>query len=198
MTKTGSNAGPGPSGPPGDETAPGAGPWQGGPWAHAYGRPEQAGAAEPGPGAGPRQGYGYGPAGHGPGPAGGHAPYHGYYAAQVPPWAAYGPPPGPPPGFGPGPFAGPGAAAPGAGLGAALGDMAEQNGMGMLRNFFSFGDDEFWKGAVVGAALVMLVTNDKLRESIFESAANAAEAMRSGMADLDAAGAADAETEANE
>lgn len=185
MTKARSNTGPGPTGPTGDEAAAGTGTGQAGPWAHAHGQPGQGGGAQPGAGPGPQPGYGYGP-----GPGGGQAPHHAYFGTQVPPWAAYGPPPG----FGPGPFAGPGAAAPGAGFGAALGDMAEQNGMGMLKNFFSFGDDEFWKGAVVGAALVLLVTNEKLRDSLLEGAASAAEAVRSGMADLDGSGAADAGT----
>jgi len=68
------------------------------------------------------------------------------------------------------------------GLAAALGNMADQSGLGMFKNLFNFEDDEFWKGALVGAAAVLLLTNENLRSSLLGSAAKTAEALKSGLA----------------
>lgn len=148
-------------------------------------------------------GAGYGP---GPMPGAGHGfhgtwpypyPYHphGPGWAGAPPWPWYGPP-----GFAPGhhpaygyhgypPFAGTANPAQGAGpgpeapeSGATLGHLADQVGLGMFKDFFNFDDGDFWKGAVVGAALVLLLTNENLRDALAGGAAKTAAAVKSGLA----------------
>jgi len=59
-------------------------------------------------------------------------------------------------------------------------DMADKSGLGMLKGFFNTGDGDFWKGALVGAAVVMLLTNEGLRDSLIGGAAKTAEAVKSG------------------
>lgn len=54
-------------------------------------------------------------------------------------------------------------------LQAALHEMADQNGLGMLKGLFNVNDSDFWKGALVGAAAVMLLSNDNLRSSLMGS-----------------------------
>lgn len=63
--------------------------------------------------------------------------------------------------------------------------MADQNGLGMLKGMFNFQDGDFWKGALVGAAVVMLVTNENLRDSIMSSLAKSADTVKSGFAGND-------------
>jgi len=156
--------------------------------------PEAMGAPA---GAGPAHGFGHGFHGAWPYPYGSAWP-----GASPWPWH---PPLGftmaqPPYGHGPygaatypGPRAGPGQAwppgqgdaAPGPdtqGFGAAIGNIADQAGLGMLKDFFSFDDGDFWKGALVGAAVVMLLTNENLREALAGGAAKTAAAFKSGLA----------------
>lgn len=132
-------------------------PWPGMPWP---GMPHWPGYPPPGFGMGPPP-YGYGAYG---------AP--GYHGAPLGPSHAA-PPPGPAP-----------AGAEQAGFGATMGGLADQAGLGMFKDFFSLGDGEFWKGAVVGAAVVMLLTNENLREALLGGATKAAEAVKSGMDNL--------------
>ena len=66
------------------------------------------------------------------------------------------------------------------GLESALNDMADKSGLGMLKGLFNFQDGEFWKGALVGAAVVMLLTNEELRNSLISGAAKTADAVKSG------------------
>lgn len=158
--------------------------------------PSAAQTAQHGPshGAGPKAGGGPGAFGSWP-----HDPAMGWgWPGYPPPGYGMGAPPygfGPygPPGYGgatfgygpPGPA--PGAAPPGAessGLGAAMGGLADQAGLGMLKDFFRFDDGEFWKGAMVGAAVVMLLTNENLRDTLIGGAAKTAEAVKSGMDNL--------------
>lgn len=152
----------------------------------------------PPPGADAMPGYGYGSQGAWP-----HHPAMGWPGGPAGPWYpppgyGMGPPPygyGPygPAGYGGAPFghaatgSAPGATPPGAesaGFGAALGNLADQAGLGMFKDFFSFDDGEFWKGAMVGAAVVLLLTNENLREALIGGAAKTAEAVRSGMDNL--------------
>lgn len=90
------------------------------------------------------------------------------------------------PGFQPDPAANAAAqrAAASAGLSAAMGDIADKSGLGMFKGLLNFDDSEFWKGALVGAAVVLLVTNDELRNSLIGSAAKTAEAVKSGIAGM--------------
>ncbi|MFO8004284.1 hypothetical protein [Thioalkalivibrio sp.] len=54
----------------------------------------------------------------------------------------------------------------------------------MLKDFLRFDDGEFWKGAMVGAAVVLLLTNEGLRDALIGGAARTAEAVKSGMDNL--------------
>lgn len=145
-----------------------------------------------GPGMGPAMGPGMGPAADMAQQPGAYAPW-GYAAAYAPQppypygYGYYGMPPqaggmgyaGPPPGS-PGAAAAAGAGA--GGLGAAMGNIADQAGLGMFKDLFNLDDGEFWKGALVGAAVVLLLTNENLREALVGGAAKTAAAMKSGLA----------------
>lgn len=61
----------------------------------------------------------------------------------------------------------------------AVEQLADQNGLGMLKSFLNFSDGDFWKGALVGAAAVMLLTNEDLRNSLLNGAEQAAESVKS-------------------
>jgi hypothetical protein len=65
-----------------------------------------------------------------------------------------------------------------------MGNLADQAGLGMFKDFFRFDDGEFWKGAMVGAAVVLLLTNENLRDALIGGAAKTAEAVKSGMDNL--------------
>lgn len=140
-----------------------------------------------GPQGGP-QGAGMGPNQFGPdpgmqyqwsgpqGPAYGYGPPPGAYG-PAPGWAGY--PPGYPPGYGPQYGMGPDPAA--AGFSAAMNEFADQSGLGALKGFLNFNDGEFWKGALVGAAIVLLMTNEDLRGALLGGAARTASAMKAGL-----------------
>lgn len=153
---------------------------------------------------GPDMGQGQGPGGPGMHPGTGAGPfgpgpgmqYH--WGAPQGPGFAYGPPPGAygpgpgwtayPPGFGAQQGMGPDPAT--AGMQAAMSEFADQSGLGALKGFLNFTDGEFWKGALVGAAIVLLMTNEDLRSALLGSAARTANAMKSGLGGL-AEGAAE-------
>jgi hypothetical protein len=107
--------------------------------------------------------------------------HYGYYGVSGSPWG------GGPPGHGGLP-----PTAPSAGVGtqpgfaAVLGDIADKSGLGMFKEFFNWEDSEFWKGALVGAAVVLLMTNEHLRNSLIGGAAKTAEAVKSGFAGVSA------------
>ncbi|MEQ8602098.1 MAG: hypothetical protein RIB45_02175 [Marivibrio sp.] len=162
---------------------------------------------------------GPGPGWGGPPPGWGAPPY-----AQVPPWGAgwHPPPPhpgvhpayppGPPPGWPPPGYPPPGYAPYGQQQGApgpdpfmaAMEQAAEQNGLGGLKQFLNVSDGEFWKGALVGAAVVLLMTNEDLRDSLMTGAAKAAGAMKAGLGgeeapdDAESGGAAADDEDASE
>lgn len=179
--------------------SPGAGMGQGGPGFEGPGGPQGAGMG-PGPhGPGMHHGMGPGPFGPGPGMQYQWGP-QGPGFAYGPPPGAYGPGPGPgwggyAPGFGPQQPMGPDPAA--AGFSAAMNEFADQSGLGALKGFMNFNDSEFWKGALVGAAVVLLMTNDELRGALLGGAAKTANAMKAGLAGFgeDAGAAADGEEE---
>ena len=115
----------------------------------------------------------YGPAAYAPPPPYQQTPYQ-QPSYQPPPAYGYYAPYGVPP-------AQASAATSGqAGLEAAFNDMADKNGLGMLKGLFSWDDGEFWKGALVGAAVVMLMTNEDMRNALINGAASTAKAVKSG------------------
>ena len=70
------------------------------------------------------------------------------------------------------------------------------NGLNSLTRMLSLDDTEFWKGALVGAAAVMLLTNDQVQDALFKSGAKAKSAVKSGADKLkERASAADTERE---
>lgn len=174
--------------------------WQPAHAAHAAATSAPTDASNPPQGAGPMPGPGYYWPGHG-------TRYPALGWPGVPPWVGY-----PHPWYGPGPhayghghdpYAAPGygypptgqgvpGTAPGVsgpsvdsqGFAAAIGNIADQAGLGMLKDLFRFDDGEFWKGAMVGAAVVLLLTNENLREALVGGAARTAEAVRSGIDNL--------------
>ncbi len=129
-------------------------------------------------------------------------PYYGYpshYAQQLPGMATQMPPPMQPHAhpqmFGQMPPQMPGldpsatqssntGAAGGNGFAAALGDIADSSGLGMFKNLFNLDDSDFWKGALVGAAAMLLISNEGLRDSLIGGVAKTAEAMKSGLSGL--------------
>lgn len=151
-----------------------------------YANAGPTGSAENPYGADPgfQQPYGYGM--H----MGGMPPQYG----QVPPPPPYGghgfyAPPPPPPQFNP--YGGfppppPGAETSAAqqGLQQALDQMADEKGLGFLKGLVDFNDGDFWKGALVGAAAVLLITNDDLRDSLVDNMAKAADSLKEGLGGL--------------
>ncbi|HID45767.1 MAG TPA: hypothetical protein EYP34_08440 [Chromatiaceae bacterium] len=49
-----------------------------------------------------------------------------------------------------------------------MNQIGKATGMGNVGQMLSWDDEEFWKGALVGAAAVMLLTNESVRESLKE------------------------------
>jgi hypothetical protein len=79
----------------------------------------------------------------------------------------------------------PGGVGAGRGQGAAmaqmLDDMAGGNGnIARLGSLLNLDDSEFWKGALVGAAAVLLLTNDTVQDALFKTGAKAKAAVQSG------------------
>ncbi|MEA3638893.1 MAG: hypothetical protein VBE63_02995 [Lamprobacter sp.] len=54
------------------------------------------------------------------------------------------------------------------------------NGLNTLTRMLSLDDTEFWKGALVGAAAVLLLTNDQVQDALFKTGAKAKGAVKSG------------------
>ncbi len=162
------------------------------------------GAAQPGPGA--HGGYAADPAyyphanfqpGMGQYP---HAPAMGipqYVHYAAPPYAPnpsmgyYVPPPGMNPQYTP-PGALPGSGRPGAGMHAGQGVHAGMSqfadelanggsGLSSLGRMLNLDDSEFWKGALIGAAVVLLLTNESVQNALFKTGAKAKEAVKSGV-----------------
>ncbi len=100
----------------------------------------------------------------------------GYYGSPYPyPYSAY--PHGP---------QGPGQAGAHARHGAGMADLMEEiakggNGLSSLSKMLSLDDSEFWKGALVGAAAVLLLTNESVQEVLFKTGARAKQAVKAGI-----------------
>ncbi len=173
QTQHSAHAQAGAAGPQGYGEAQGAGGY-GGPIGPQPGQSQFAygamppGYAQPAPGAwagAPHQGGYYPPHYGAPYPAGG-APY------------GYAPPPGvyPPEAYqgmhqgyayGAGPAAGQGQ---GAGMSDLMNEVANGgNGLSTLSKMLDFNDPDFWKGALVGAAAVLLLTSESVQGALFKS-----------------------------
>ena len=51
------------------------------------------------------------------------------------------------------------------------------NGLSSLTKMLDFSDTDFWKGALVGAAAVLLLTNESLQQALFNTGAKAKDKM---------------------
>lgn len=71
------------------------------------------------------------------------------------------------------------------------------NGLNSLTRMLSLDDTEFWKGALVGAAAVLLLTNDQVQDALFKSGAKAKSAVKSGADKLKERASASSATEGN-
>ncbi|TVQ88218.1 MAG: hypothetical protein EA400_09505 [Chromatiaceae bacterium] len=140
----------------------------------AYGVPAYGQAAYGAPAYGPAA-YGapaYGAAPHGAMPS--HAGAHGAGQHGLPP----GMQPSQQPGQQPGQHQGPRAQA-------GLNDLVEEisnggNGLASLGRMLNLEDSEFWKGALIGAAAVLVVTNDAVHDLLFKTGAAAKRTVQGG------------------
>jgi hypothetical protein len=68
-----------------------------------------------------------------------------------------------------------------AGMSRMLGELTNGgSGLASLGRLLNVEDSEFWKGALVGAAAVLLLTNETVQETLFKAGAKAKDAVRSG------------------
>lgn len=152
----------------------------------------QPGFAAPGPHPGA---YAFPPMAHP-----GVDPYWAYHAqaAYAPPpypYAGMAPPPHPYagmpwPGYGPGldqqvgqgRHAGGGQGAGGPGMAELVDEIAKGgNGLSSLTKLLNVEDSEFWKGALLGAAAVLLLTNDSVQGALFKTGARTKAAVKTGV-----------------
>ena len=122
----------------------------------------------PGPGGYPGPGYYVQP------PVYGNHPYHHY--APPPPMMGFASHQG---GVGP---HGAGVQGQGPGMAQVMEELANGgNGLSSLSKLLDFDDKEFWKGALVGAAVVLLLTNESVQETLFRTGAKAKAKVQSGV-----------------
>jgi hypothetical protein len=116
----------------------------------------------------------------------------GMYQAQFPSQGGvpYGMPYGMPYGYAPQPMMGypPGAAqmagphaGHGQGMAQAMQEMANGGGLSSLTKLLDFDDKDFWKGALVGAAAVLLLTNESVQRALFRGAVKGRDAVEEGV-----------------
>jgi hypothetical protein len=55
------------------------------------------------------------------------------------------------------------------------------NGLSSLGKMLNLDDTEFWKGALVGAAAVLLLTNESVQNALFKTGARAKQAVKTGL-----------------
>jgi hypothetical protein len=55
------------------------------------------------------------------------------------------------------------------------------NGLASLSRLLNFEDTEFWKGALVGAAVVLLFTNESVQNALFKTGVKAKDEVEKGM-----------------
>jgi hypothetical protein len=63
-------------------------------------------------------------------------------------------------------------------------ELSNGAGLGGLGKLLDFDDTEFWKGALVGAAAVLLLTNESVQQSLFQSGIKAKDAVEKGLGSL--------------
>lgn len=86
------------------------------------------------------------------------------------------------PGFGQGPGQGSGqGSVQGAGMARMLDEMTGDSGLGNLVRMLDLDDRELWKGALIGAAAVLLLTNDSVQNALFRSGVRARDAVKAGV-----------------
>ena len=61
------------------------------------------------------------------------------------------------------------------------------NGLSSLSRLLNFDDSEFWKGALVGAAAVLLLTNESVQNALFKTGVKAKDAVEKGVEKVKAA-----------
>jgi hypothetical protein len=104
----------------------------------------------------------------------------------MPYWPGYGyavpPMPGYPPGMGQmaGQHAGQHAGQ-GQGMAQAMQEIANGGGLSSLTKLLDFDDKDFWKGALVGAVAVLLLTNDSVQRALFRGAVKGRDAVEEGV-----------------
>jgi hypothetical protein len=55
------------------------------------------------------------------------------------------------------------------------------SGLSSLGKVLNLEDSEFWKGVLIGAAAVLLLTNESVQKTLFKTGAKAKEAVKSGV-----------------
>lgn len=98
-----------------------------------------------------------------------------------PPYVPYGYPPQQMMGYPPGmdQMAGPQA---GQGMAQVVNEIANGgNGLSSLSKLLDFNDKDFWKGALVGAAAVLLLTNESVQKTLFRGAVKGRDAVDEGV-----------------
>jgi hypothetical protein len=55
------------------------------------------------------------------------------------------------------------------------------NGLSSLTKMLDFDDSEFWKGALLGAAAVLLLTNESVQSALFKTGAKTKAAVKTGV-----------------
>jgi len=69
-------------------------------------------------------------------------------------------------------------------MGQFIEEMAAGTGFAGLGHLLDFEDTDFWKGALVGAAAVLLLTNETVQQSLFKSGVKARDVVEKGLHSL--------------
>ncbi len=69
-------------------------------------------------------------------------------------------------------------------MGQMFDEMTAGTGFAGLGQFLNFEDTDFWKGALVGAAAVLLLTNETVQQSLLKSGVKARDVVEKGFSSL--------------
>jgi hypothetical protein len=69
----------------------------------------------------------------------------------------------------------------GRGMAQAIQEMANGGGLSSFTKLLDFDDKDFWKGALVGAAAVLLLTNENVQRALFRGAVKGRDAVEEGV-----------------